>query len=272
MEERKRYSAIDTYCFLSDLLSYAIEPKREDLLLSGCVRELIRHIWGMDDAGNVVNHGNLYSGYEYALLVAIKCYDRRNYFVYDLYANFFITKDGEQPTCLSRKKLKEICEKCPSKNQSYLQYVERLETETLRLETILQTPIERWDAKDYSRFNAHLIEDAIVDIARGIKPKDFYFANGSLPGFEWYHISNDELRNMGIRKYVNDIFLYTRLNTINICFKLKSYSKPNKYVQALLNYADYIGLMPITFGLSDYKEKFQYAQSIMDRLIAEFRV
>lgn len=284
--------------FLYYLLSFAMEQYQdEDPLLSGCAKELIRYILGMDEMENVVvakfdmnavpgydvgtvtvNHDKfiLIDSGRFGAHMNLEDNIRNWYFVhYAPFTNFtMVQSEGLHVMYLSMKKLREICGKYPSKNLIFQQYIHFLEEQASRTETTLQTPIKQWDEEDYQRFSSHLVEDSIIDMTRSVVGERIYWSNSKHShGLLWYYIPDDKLEAMDVRDHVHAIFLDTRLNTINISYRTAGSNEDNDpYVQKLRNFVRKIHKMPIFFALDDYKEKIQYAQSIMDRLVEEFRL
>lgn len=276
------------YYFLLYLLSFATEQyKDEDPMLSECAKELIRYILGMNKTEKIivtdiyeetviVNH-NKYIKIREDLVPHIEESEKKDY-----YFVCFNPSDGCSTSTneelhemhLSIKKVKEICSKYQSKNLIFLQFVQYLDEQEREIQITLQTPIEQWNETDYRYFTLHLIEDSIVDMSRMIRAwevcyglwEDLQYTHS----LYWYYISDDELKSMGIRNHIKQIYLYTHLNTINICFE--PFKDNNQYVKKLQTFLNDICPMPITFDINNYKEKIQYAESIMDRLVAKFRL
>lgn len=194
------------------------------------------------------------------------CYDPSTLFTMEKY-------EGLHIMYLSMKKLKEICGKYQSKNQIFLQHVQYLEEQTSMVEATLQTPMKQWQEDDYRRFVLHLVEESIIDLTRRIDGVRVFWERNPLytRGLHWYFISDDKLEKMGVRNHIDAIYLHARTNMIHICFE-PSEENDDLYVQKLRNFVKNICPMPIFFDLSDYKEKIQYAESIVDRLAAEFRL
>lgn len=294
MSKNNYFNYVDSdshYYFLNYLLAFAMKQhKDEDPLLSDCAKEIIRYILKMDESENViitekddytftVNHDKCIginsstSEYEYA---KSNSWYKEYYFVcYTPSGLFNMYKiDGIHLIHLSIKKIKEICSKYQSDNQIFIQFLQFLNEQEHIIKATLQKPMEQWNQTDYRYFTLHLVEDSVVDVSKN--------AIGHIVGFGswlenmqhiislyWYYISEEKLCQMGIDRIT--IYLYTRLNTINIRFK--TVDKKNEHIiQKLEDFVNNICPMPITFDLSNYKEKFKYAQSIIDRLETEFRL
>ncbi len=282
--------------FLYYLLSFATEQYRdEDPLLSGCAKELIRYILGMDEAENVVVtkfDSDAVPGYDIVavtvnhnkiILIGADLSEaqanleeniRDWYFLHYAPYGYFtmVQSEGLHVMFLSMKKLRKICAKYPSKNQIFLQYIQFLNEQAKKIEETLQTPIKQWDENDYRNFSAHLVEDSVIDMDRSVVSERVYL--GYKPkyshGLLWYYIPDDKLESMGVREHVRAIHLQTRLNTINIRYVSDTDDDP--YVQKLRSFVEEIHQMPIFFDLNNYKEAIHYAQSIIDRLSEEFRL
>lgn len=278
------------YDFLYYLLSFAMEQYQdEEPLLSGCAKELIRYILGMDETESVVvtdfdifavtvNH-NKFIQFNSSFMFYPSPEQKENfkdwYFVcYDPSAFFDIGKYEELHIMyLPMKKLKEICGKYQSKNQIFLQHIQYLEEQLSLIEVTMQTPINQWKEDDYKRFVLHLAEDSVIDLTGRIDGVRVLWEGNPryTRGLHWYFISDDDLEKMGVRNHIDAIYLHTRVNTINICFEPSS-EDDDLYVKKLKSFVKNICPMPIFFDLSDYKEKIQYAESTMDQLVAEFKL
>lgn len=276
--------------FLFYLLSFAMEQyKDEDSLLSECAKELIRYILGVGQKRKVVVTEvdedivtvNYDTFIEINTSISFQSWPKPEqetgdwYFVcYDPFALFEAEKrQGLNVVYLPMKKLKEIFEKYQGKNQILQQYIQFLDEQIKAIDTTLQTPIKQWDENDYRRFVLHLVEDSIIDSTRGFDGVWVYLEGNSqfTRSLHWYNISDDELQSMGVRDRLISITLYIRFNSINICFA-SSNDDDDPCIKKLDAFVHNICPMPIFFDLSNYKEKIQYAQSIMDRLVEEFRL
>lgn len=277
--------------FLYYLLSFAMEQYQdEDPFLSDCAKELIRYILGMNETESVVvtkidkgtvtfaivNHDKfiLIAGgdpFDLDLEENVKDW----YFVhYDPFANFVMRQSEElHGMYLSMNKLREICGKYPSRNMMFQQYIHFLDEQAVRIKATLQKPIKQWDEDDdYRRFSLHLVEDSVIDMTRDVACVPARYPIHSHMLF-WYYVTDDKLESMGVRGLVRSIYLYTRLNTINIRYVSEDNDNPyDPYVQKLKNFVREIHTMPIFFDLNNYKEAIQLAQSIMDHLTEEFRL
>lgn len=280
------------YEFLYYLLSFAKEQyQSEDPMLADCAKELIRYILKSDETEPVVVT-KLITEDEHAVIV-----NNNKYITFKDIVRTPNTKESENKDCylvcfgpdarfatydgfyLSMKKLKEICGKYPSENLIFLQFIQYLDEIEHGIRITLQTPLERWDETDYKHFCLHLVEDSIVKINskinRWIEVGGERYGSWENPQFthiiQWYYLSDDELKSMGVRKHIKWIYLYTHLNTINIWFMPFS-TKDKRYVKKLQTFVNNICSMPITYDLSNYKEKIQFAESVMDRLATEFRL
>lgn len=278
------------YDFLYYLLSFAMEQYQdEDPLLSDCAKDLIRYILDMDETENVVVTGfdTFAVTVNYDRFIQFNgCFmfhprpeqkdDYKNwYFVcYEPSALFAMEKyEGLHIIYLPMKKLKEICEKYQSQNSIYLQHIQYLEEQTSMIETTLQTPMKQWREDDYRRFVLHLLEDSIISLTGRIDGIRVFWEGipQSAHGLLWYYIPDDCLKSMGVQDHINAIYLEMRFCTIKICFE-PSGENDDLYVQKLRSFVKNICPMPIFFDLSDYKEKIQFAESVMDRLATEFRL
>ncbi|GEM_PF-1464508 len=278
------------YYFLRYLLSFATKQyKDEDPMLSKCANELIRYILGMNQTENIiftdfyedtviVNHNKYIKIRDNVLVPHMEESEKKDYYFvcFDPSAGFSTyTCEGLHVMYLSIKKLKEICSKYPSKNLIFLQFVQYLDEQERRIRITLQTPIEQWNETEYRHFTLHLVEDSIVDMNRMIRGQGVCY--GSWENLQythslyWYYISDDELKSMGIRNHIKQIYLYTHLNTIDICFKPFNEDN-NQYTKKLQAFVNDMCPLPIAFDLNNYKEKIQYAENIMNRLIAEFEL
>lgn len=273
------------YEFLNYLMSFAMdEYKDEDPMLSDCAKELIRYILKLGKTESVavtkLDQTVITVNYDKFIKFSdcFSCEPRLNpqndfknwYFVsYDPFS-FFDTRDnGERYiTYLSMKKLKEICSKYKSSNQIFLQHVQYINEKKNMIDTTLFTPMKQWEEDDYQRFILHLLEESIIDMSRRIvwEINPMYTC-----GLYWYFISKENLEKMGVRNHIDDICLHNRANTINICFTPSS-ENDDFYANKLRSFVNNINPLPLFFDLSDYKEKMKYAESIMDRLVAEFRL
>lgn len=278
--------------FLIYLLSFAMdEYKDDDPLLSECAKELIRYILGMDKTENVIV--TEYDGEDTFIVNHNKCilidqfppytiadifveYNNVDYNV-DYYCVIYVPSLGflGEPkgfpiVYLSIKKLKEIYSKYPIKNEIYQHYMHWLEEQERLIQKTLQTPIEHWKLRNEGHlFVTHLLEDSIVDVSKGIGMADLWSS-----GLCWYFVSKNELRTMGVHDYICRIYLLIARAKIEICFHCYNDGddKAKKCVKEMESFVNNICPMPMTFDLSDYKEKIQYAQRIMDRLKTEFKL
>lgn len=279
------------YEFLYYLLSFAKEQyQSEDPMLADCAKELIRYILKLDD-NEPVAVTKLITEDEHAVIVNHNKYIT----IKDIVRNPN-TEESENKDCylvcfgpsahftifndlgvmyLSLKKLKEICCKYPSKNLIFLQFIQYLDDIERKIKITLQKPLERWDETDFKHFCLHLVDDSIVNINRGIEVNRAVYGSWENPQFThiiiWYYLSDNELKSMGVRKHIKWIYLHTHLNTIDICF-VPFHKKDERYVKKLQSFVNNICSMPITYDLGNYKEKIQFAESVMDQLAAEFRL
>lgn len=276
------------YEFLYYLLSFAMEQYQNEYpLLSACAKELIRYILDMNDTENVVvteldGDTLTVNDDKHILIGGTELYepdlnpeDLKNLYCvhYDPSTSFTMVQDERAHALyLPMKKVREICGKYPSKNPIFLQHIQFLDEQLNRIKSTLQKPLKQWDENDYRNFSSHLVEDSVIDMTRSVVGERIYM--GYNPKYThslyWYYIPDDKLESMGVRDHVRAIYLYTRLNTINICYV--SNEDDDLYEQKLRSFVRGIQRMPLFFDLNDYKEKIQYAQSIMDRLVEEFRL
>lgn len=260
-------------------------------MLSGCAKELIRYILGMEENSAVVAelddwtfivNCNKYIGINsenYGTHIIGMLESGEYYYVcYEPSGVFDLKKSKEfHAIYLSMKKLREICVKYQSDNPIYLQYMQYLDEQERWIQTTLQKPMDQWKDDDYQALTLHLLEDSVVDASGEIKGCTGCHINSwerqnITFGLAWYYISEDELRSMGVSEQIRTIYLNSAFKKIDFGFAKTNDANADQYIQKLRDFINNICPMPITFDMSNYKEKFQLAQSIMDRLAAEFKL
>lgn len=307
MEKNNFFNHIDSgrcYAFLNYLMSFAMEQHEdEDPLLSECAKELIRYILNMNQDENIIvttpdedieayvddEDIEAYVDEDFAVLFLVNhnryiritpysygCDINKEYYnvIFNPAAGFGISKTINTNTIyLSIKKLIEIFSKYQSKNQLFIQFLQFLDEQEQMIQETLQKPIKQWNYTEYRYFTLHLVEDSIVDVNKSLSglctSYDSYKDIKFWRSLKWYYISNDELNRMGCKNI--QIYLYTNLNTINI-YIIPYDKKAERYVEKIEDFISNNFSVPITFDLNNYKEKFKYAESIMDRLKNEFRI
>ena len=195
---------------------------------------------------------------------------------------------------LTGKKLLEICEKYRSANQVYCAYLEVLRDRERRYGAYLTLPMDAWDTYAGKGFFSHLVTAQIIDGFKNLCV--FYNAFQTMPCFVWYSVSHASLASMKVERFVREIYIYACGSRIFVCVGATEHSDAKNVAAQMADFLSEYGselremergflplLSPVTdprgytvleipYDMGNYKEKFQYAQSIIDRLEAEFKL
>lgn len=260
--------------FIWYLLSFATAHCKEDASLTACAKELIRYILGVDDSENIVvttigdysitvNNSKEICFSNHSGDPFIKSKENEYCVRYNPNGTFTM---GKQQLYLTRKKLLEIFNKHPSENLIYNQYIQHL----CDLDAAMKEQAKLGENGDcVKQLVEQLMEDSIIDVSRGVRCTQYYDNdNVRLVGsFYWYFITSESLTRKRSKKEPK-ICLCAENNMIRVCFD----ETEKRQTEKMESFINSICPTPITFDSNNYKEKFKYAQSIMDRLEAEFRI